>query len=86
MNKCTSIAEHFNGHAEALKQFMQHRPMDDVQGHIGSHCTPPLGDYLLRIAPADARTTINHTMMNKYTYFAGHFNGHCNAAVQYRAH
>jgi hypothetical protein len=55
MNKCTSIAEHFNGHAEALKQFMQHRPMEDVQGHIKSHWMPPSGNFLLSIAPADAR-------------------------------
>jgi hypothetical protein len=58
-NKCTSIAGHFDGHAEALKQFMRHCPMDDVQGHIGSHWMPPLVDYLLRIAPVDARATAN---------------------------
>ena len=36
MNECTSIAGHFDGHAEALKRFMRHRPMEDVQGHIGA--------------------------------------------------
>ena len=30
MDKCTSIAGHFNGHAEALKQYMRHRPMQHV--------------------------------------------------------
>jgi hypothetical protein len=58
-NKCTSIAGHFDGRAEALKQFMWHRPMDDVQGHIGSLWTPPSGNYLLHIAPADAMATAN---------------------------
>ncbi len=81
-NKCTSIAGHFNGHVEALKQFMWHHPMWDVEGRIGSHWTPPSGDYSLRIAPTDARTTINHTTMNKYTYFAVRFDGHCNAMTQ----
>jgi hypothetical protein len=33
-NECTSIAGHFDGHAEALKQSMRHCPMEDVQGHI----------------------------------------------------
>jgi hypothetical protein len=85
-NKCTSIASNFDGHAEASTRFMWHHPMNDVQGHIGSHWMPPLGNYLLHIAPANARGTTNHTAMNKYTYFVGRFDGHCDVAVQYRAH
>ncbi len=86
MNECTSIAGHFDGHTEAFKQFMRHCPMEYVQRHIGSHWKPPSGNYSLRIAPADARTTINHTTMNNYTYFAGRFDGHRNVAVRYRTH
>jgi hypothetical protein len=47
---------------------------------------PPLGNYLLRFAPVDAKATINHTTMNKYTYFVGRFDGHRDVAEQYRAH
>ncbi len=64
-NKCTSVAGHFNGHAEALKQYMRHCPMQHVQGYTRSHWTLPSGNYSLRIAPAAARTTINKpTMQN----------------------
>ena len=34
-------------------------PMQHDQGFTGSHWTPPLGDYSLRIAPAAARATAN---------------------------
>jgi len=47
-SKCDSIARHFDGHAETLKQCMQHRPMWHVQGYIGSHWMLLSGDYLLR--------------------------------------
>ena len=33
-NECTSITGHFDGHAEALKQYTQHQPMQQIQGHI----------------------------------------------------
>ena len=33
------------------------------QGYTGSHWTPPLGDYSLRIASAAARATANKTTM-----------------------
>jgi hypothetical protein len=81
-NKCTSVAGHFDGHADALKQYTQHHPMQHVQGYTGSHWMPPLGDYLLRIAPAAARAIIKQLTMKKYTYFAGHFDGHGNAPVR----
>jgi hypothetical protein len=37
--------------------------MQHTLGFIGSHWTPPSGDYLLRIAPAAPRVPINTTMM-----------------------
>jgi len=55
--------DHFDGHGEALKQYMQHRPMQHVQSYTGSHWTPPSGDYSLCIASAAARATANKTSM-----------------------
>ena len=63
MNKCPSSVDHFDGHGEALKQYMRHRPMQHVQGYTGSHWTPPSGDYSLRIALAATRATANKTTM-----------------------
>ena len=37
--------------------------MQHDQGFTGSHWTLPLGDYLLRIAQAAARATINSMIM-----------------------
>jgi hypothetical protein len=37
--------------------------MQHDQGFTGSHWTPPLGEYSLRIAPTAARATVNETMM-----------------------
>jgi hypothetical protein len=53
-----------------------HRLVQHVQGYTRSHWTPSLGDYLLHIAPTAARAAANKTTMKKYTYFAGHSNGH----------
>jgi hypothetical protein len=47
---------------------------------------PPLGDYLLRIAPAAARATGKQTTINKYTYKGGRFDDHGNAPVRNHAH
>jgi len=60
-NECPSSADHVDGHGEALKQYMQHRPMQHVQGYTGSHWTLPSGDYLFHIALAAARATANKT-------------------------
>jgi hypothetical protein len=60
--------------------------MRHVQGYSGSHWTPALGDYLLRIAPAAARATGIQTTINKYTCKDGHFDGHGDAPVRNRAH
>jgi len=62
-NKCTSVAGHYDGHAETLKQYMWHRPMQHVQGYSGSHWTLPSGDYSLLIASVATRVTSNKTLM-----------------------
>jgi hypothetical protein len=63
MNECTSVAGHFDGHTDALKQYRVHSPMQHDQGYTKSHWTPPLGNYLLRITPAATRATANKKMM-----------------------
>jgi hypothetical protein len=85
-NKCTSIVGHFDGHGGAPGQYRQHFLMQHVQGYLGSHWMPPLGGYLLCIAPAAAMATGKQTTINKYTYFAGRFDGHGNAPVRNRTH
>jgi hypothetical protein len=84
-SKCTSIAAHFEGLADALVQYRVHRPMQHVQGYTGSHWVLPLGNYLLHIAPAATRATANKITTKTCTYFAGHFDGHGDAPVRYRA-
>ncbi len=85
-NKCPSSADHFDGHGEALKQFMRHSPMQHVQGYTGSHWTPPSGDYSLRIALAATRAPANKTTMYYVPPFDGHLDGHHDAMVLYRVH
>jgi hypothetical protein len=85
-NKCTSVIGHFDGHGGAPGQYRRHHPMRHVQGYLGSHWTLPSGNYLLCIAPGAARATGKQTTINKYTYFAGRFNGHGNAPVRNRTH
>jgi hypothetical protein len=80
-NKCTSSASQFDGHGGVPEQCRRHCPMRHVQGYSGSHWTPPLGHYLLRIAPVAARATGKQTTINKYTYKAGRFDSHGNAPV-----
>ena len=70
-NKCTSVAGHFDGNADALEQYGAHHPIQHDQGFTGSHWTPPSGNYSLRIVPAAARVTINKTtMQNEPTLLA----------------
>jgi hypothetical protein len=57
-----------------------------VQGYSGSHWTPALGNYWLRIAPAAARATGIQTTINKYSCKDGHFDGHGDAPVRNREH
>ena len=86
-NKCTtSVTGHFDGRAGTLKQCKQHDPMQQIQGHTRCPWMPPTGKYLLSIAPEAARTTINKTTIQKYTYFSSRFDGHHNVAVQYPVH
>jgi hypothetical protein len=85
-NKCISVIGHFDGHGGALGRYRQHRLMQHVQGYLRSHWTPPSGNYLLCIALVAARATGKQTTINKYTYFAGRFDGHGNAPVRNRAH
>jgi hypothetical protein len=56
-NECTLPAGRFDGHGGAPEQYRWHRPMRHVQGYSRSHLMPPLGNYLLHIAPAAARAT-----------------------------
>ncbi len=69
MNECTSVVGNFDCHGSAPMQYGVHRPMQHDQGFTGSHRTPPLGDYSLRIAPAAARAIINTTIMQHIPTF-----------------
>jgi hypothetical protein len=86
VSTCSTAVGHFDGHGGPLVQYEAHSPMQHVQGYSGSHWTPALGNYLLRLAPAAARATGKQTTINKYTYKAGRFDGHGNAPVRNRAH
>jgi hypothetical protein len=83
---CSSVIGRFNGHGGPPVQYKAHHPMQHVQGYSGSHWMPPLGDYLLCIAPATTRATANETTMKKITKNTGHFDGRSGALVQYCAH
>jgi hypothetical protein len=85
-NKCTSVIGHFDGHSGVPGQYRWNRLMRHVQGYSGNHWAPTLGNYLLGIIPEAARATGKQKTMNKYTYFAGHFDGHGNALVCNRTH
>jgi hypothetical protein len=61
MIKCTLSAIRFNGNGGSLMQYKAHHPMQHVPGYSRSHWMPPLGNYLLHIAPAAARATANKT-------------------------
>jgi predicted CxxxxCH...CXXCH cytochrome family protein len=47
---------------------------------------PPLGNYLLRITTAAARTTANETTTTKCTNKTCHFDGRSGAPWQYCVH
>jgi hypothetical protein len=68
-HKYTSVTGHFNGYVEALKQYMQHHPMQHVLGYTGSHWMLPSGDYSVRIAPVATRATANKTSMKNVPTF-----------------
>ncbi len=50
-----------------------HHPMQHVQGYIGSHRTPPLGDYLLRITLVATRVAGKTTTMKKMHHLCWSF-------------
>jgi hypothetical protein len=62
---CSSAIGRFDGHGSPPVQYEAHSPMQHVQGYIGSHWTPPLGNFSLLIAPAATRATANKTTTTK---------------------
>jgi hypothetical protein len=85
-SKCTSVAAHFKGLANALEQYRQHCLMRHIQGYPKSHWMLPSGNYLLCIAPAAARASANERTTKKWTSFASHFDGRGSVLVQYRTY
>jgi hypothetical protein len=65
--ECTSVAGHFDGHADTWVQGCLYCLMQHVLGYTGSLWMPPLGNYLLHITTAAARATGKKTTINKYT-------------------
>jgi hypothetical protein len=57
-NKNEGKSGNFYCHNAAV-QHGAHRPIENVQGFTGSHCMPPLGKCLCRIAPVA-------TMVNQF--------------------
>jgi hypothetical protein len=62
-NECTSIAGHFDGHPDMLKQYTWHHPMKQIQGLFRCPWMLPLADYLFPITLAAARVTGKITIM-----------------------
>jgi hypothetical protein len=83
MSKCTSSASRFDGHGVAPEQYRRHCLMRHVWGYSGSHWMPPLGNYLLHIAPVAARATGKQTTILKYTFKAVRFDGRGGVPVQF---
>ena len=63
MNKCTSVAGHFNGHGCDMEHIAQ-CSMTRASPEITGRCP---GDCSLHVAPEAARATINTTMMQHIT-------------------
>jgi hypothetical protein len=84
--KYTLSAGRFDSHGSPPVGYKEHHLMGHAQGYTGSHWMPPLGNYLLHISPAATRATGKQTTINKYTYFAGHFDSHDDAPVRNCAH
>ena len=85
-SKCSSVATHFEGLADVPVQYKVHCPMHHVQGYTRSHWTSPLGNYLLRIAPAATRETGKQSTIKKIHLKRCHVHGCGGAPIQYRAH
>jgi hypothetical protein len=60
--------------------------MGHHQSYSGSHWTLSSGDYSLRITLSATSAKGKQTTMNKYTYFAGHFDSRGGALVRYCMH
>jgi hypothetical protein len=60
-------------------------PDEERPGLCQSHWMLPSGNYSLCIAKVAAMATTNITTIKKCISFAGHFDGHGNAPVQYHA-
>jgi hypothetical protein len=60
--------------------------MENVEGFAESHWMLPSDNYLLRIALASAQVLFKTTTMKECIQFAGNFDGHGGAPVQYSAH
>jgi hypothetical protein len=86
MIKCTLSDVHFDGHGSLSVQYEAHPPMQHVQVYSRSHWMPPLGNYLLHIAPKVARATGKQTTINKFTKRNGHFDGPGSVPEQCHAH
>ena len=50
--KCRQITGNFDCHKDAVVEHGVHRPIEHVKGFTRSHCMPPSGECLRRIAPA----------------------------------
>jgi hypothetical protein len=83
---CSSIVGRFDGHGSPPVQYEAHCPMQHVQGYSESHWMPPLGHYLLCIAPTAARVTANKMTMKKFNKKTGHFDGRIGVPVLYCTH
>ena len=64
----TTIATRFDGRDDAPVQCHVHFPMEGVQGFTRSHWTPPSGEYLLCIIPADNRVACKKKSTKRAPY------------------
>ena len=67
-----------NTHVLANWLLNSNSPMQHDQGYTVSLWMLPLGDY--------SWETMHKMMMKKYSHFAAHFDGHCNAVLPFCAH
>ena len=61
---------HFDARADAPARHRRHRPIEGVQGFTRSHWTPPLGEYLGRIAPDGQRVQMPLKKYEKVPYLS----------------
>jgi hypothetical protein len=65
------LLAHINRHADAAVQCGMHCPIEHIPGFTRSHCMPPSGECLQRIAPA-ATKVINsgckHKSLTKHNF------------------